>query len=178
MKFKTQRECIFHWARQRQTEFTREKFFCPYDDDDDVSWGGSSFCSKLIILWWICESCYFWSRKHFNQHVIKCFAGFSNLLQQNAFKKCFEVKGTSRIPIYILEWIRNKIIKSCMINIGYLLTYLFVANVRWCKISFSDLKYSNKIFVLYIEIWFMSLILSSKCLFNELKSNIAFHLRI
>ena len=130
MKFKTQRECIFHWARQRQTEFTREKFFCPHDDDDDVSWGSSSFCSKLIILWWICESCYFWSRKYFkqmikvNQHVMKCFAGFSNLLQQNAFKNCFEVKGTGRIRIYILEWIRNKIIKSCMINIGYLLRYL------------------------------------------------------
>ena len=32
-------------TQQRQTEFTREKFFCPHDDDD-VSWGSSSFLQQ------------------------------------------------------------------------------------------------------------------------------------
>ena len=81
---------VFYWDQQRQTEFTRENFFCPYDDD--VSWGSSSFCGKPIILWWICDSRYFWSRKHFKRHIMKCFSGFSNLLQKKAFWNCFEVK--------------------------------------------------------------------------------------
>ena len=100
---------VFYWAQQRQTEFTRENFFCPYDDD--VSWGSSSFCGKPIILWWICDSRYFWSRKHFKRHKMKCFSGFSNLQQKKLFG--IALKSRYKMPGNLFPWmnIENYLIK-------------------------------------------------------------------